>query len=106
LVTHSSDECFSFRCHLDFPNERLYFDILGDLAAHDDGTADGAERLAQLERFTRDYLCNGELRIVNSTTAELLSRKDAFIPINCYVDVNACNARVEHWKAIANARRE
>jgi len=62
-----------------FANERLYFDVFKGLRADDDGTVAGAERLADINRFIYDYLCNGELRILNAATGELLSRTGAFI---------------------------
>jgi hypothetical protein len=105
LFARSSDKCFGFQCHLDFPNERLHFDVFSDLRANDDGTAEGADGFAELERFCRDYLCNGELSIENSETGELISRKDAFIPTNCYVDADGCNAKIEHWMVVAQERR-
>jgi len=105
LVAQSHDEYFRFRCHLDFANERLHFDVLRDIAGKDDGSAECAERHAEAERFIYDYLCNGELRILDSATQALLSRKDAFIPMNCYVNDEFCKANIEGWLAKAQERR-
>ena len=69
------------------------------------GSAECAERHAEVERFISDYLCNGELRIRDSVTQALLSRKDAFIPMNCYVNDEFCKANIEGWLAKAEERR-
>jgi hypothetical protein len=105
LRARSKDECIRFQCHLDFANERLHFDVFEDLRAGDDGTVAGAERLVDVNRFIYDYLCNGELRILNAATNELLSRKDAFIPMNCYVNDEACQANIDRWEKEAQCRR-
>ena len=105
LLTRSKDRCVWFQVHLDFPNERLYFDVFKDLRADDNGTVAGAERLADISRFIYNYLCNGELRIVNATTGELLSRTGAFIPLNCYVNDEACQGNIDRWEKEAQHRR-
>jgi hypothetical protein len=73
--------------------------------ARDDGSAEGAEAIAEIGRFTRDYWGNGKLRIINADTGALISRKDAFIPVNCWLDVNAANARIDEWRKRAQERR-
>ena len=104
LLTQSVDQHFAFRCHLDFAAERLHFDLDNDLRWKDDGTAGGAAMIAEIHRFIRDYFGNGELRIIVSDTGELLSRKDSFIPMNCYLDVEACNANIQQWVDLAEKR--
>lgn len=106
LLIESVDKCFGFRCRLDFAAERIHFDIENDLQVKDDQTAACADAIAEICRFVRDYWCNGELRILNSDTGELISRKDAFIPRNCTINVDACNANIEHWKTAACKRRD
>ena len=106
LVAQSADQCFQFQCHMDFANERLNFDIQRGIGSRDDGTAECAERMADLHRFIYDYLCNGELRILNAVTGELLSRKDAFLPLNCRVNDEVCTANIEHWKTTAQRRHD
>lgn len=105
LLTRSKDQCIWFQVHLDFANERLCFDVFKDLRADDDGTVAGAERLADVNRFIYDYLCNGELRVVNAATGELLSRTGAFIPVNCYVNDEVCQGNVDRWEKEAQYRR-
>jgi hypothetical protein len=105
LDTKSKNGCFGIRLRLDIKNERIHFDINSDLEARDDGSADGAEALAEIGRFLRDYWGNGKLRIIDADTGALLSRKDAFIPVNCWLDVKAADARIDEWKRRAEERR-
>jgi hypothetical protein len=101
----SRDGLIDFRFWLDFANERLNFDIFSDVGQKDSGTAESAEAIAECSRFFRDYFGNGQLRIVNADTGELISRKDAFIPINMYQDIDGCNADIARWKQAAADRR-
>jgi hypothetical protein len=105
LTTHSASGWFGFRCHLDFGDERLHFDFEDDLAAVDDESAECADMHADLHRFIRDYLSNGELRLTVSRDNALLSRKEAFIPMNCFVDFDACRRIIEKWTTTAERRR-
>ena len=89
---------------LDFATERLLFNIDTDIHAEDDQTAVGAGGMAEIGRFMRDYWSNGELRIIDSETREVIARKDAFMPVNCYLDIDAANAGIDHWKARAKER--
>jgi hypothetical protein len=101
----SNDGSIDFRFRLDFANERLIFDVFSDIGQKDTGTAEGAEAIADCSRFFRDYFGNGQLSIVNADTGELISRKDAFIPLNMYQDVDGCNAEIARWKQAAADRR-
>lgn len=101
----SRDGLIDFRFGLDFADERLNFDIFSDVGQKDSGTAESAEAIAECSRFFRDYFGNGQLRIVNAETGELISRKDAFIPVNMYQDIDGCNADIARWKQAAVNRR-
>jgi hypothetical protein len=95
-----------FRFSLDFGAERLHFDLFSDIAVRDTGTAESAERIHEVRRFWQDYFGNGQLHIVEADTGELLSRKDAFIPVNMYLDGDGAAAELAHWKTVAEQRRE
>jgi hypothetical protein len=95
-----------FRFHLDFATERLNFSVFDDIAVRDTGTAQGALRIAEVRRFEHEFFGNGQLQIFNAETDELISRKDAFIPMNMYLDKDAADAEVARWKALAETRRE
>jgi hypothetical protein len=105
LVAQSADKCFWFRCYMDFTNERLHFDVQRDIGARDNGTADCADLMTDFQHFIYEYLCNGELRILNAATGGLLSRKDAFLPVNCMVNDEVCSANIERWRTVAKERR-
>ena len=42
-----------------------------------------------MKRFWQDYFGNGQLHIVNADTGELIGRKDAYLPMNMYLDQRA-----------------
>ena len=95
-----------FRFALDFGAERIVFDLFGDVGVRDTGSAESAERVHEVKRFEQDYFGNGQLHIVNADTGVLLGRKDAYIPVNMYLDGEAAAAELAHWKALAEERRE
>jgi hypothetical protein len=90
---------------LDLGNERLVFDLNQGLFGHDDGSVTAAEHRKEIQRFIRDYVLNGELQILNAETGALLSRKDAFSPVNCYPDLDICNAEIATAQAEIHRRR-
>ncbi len=90
-----------YRFSLDFDAERIVFDLFSDISVSDTGTAKSAERVHEVRRFWQDYFGNGQLRIVNTDTDELIGRKDAFIPVNMYLDGDGAAAELAHWKAVA-----
>lgn len=95
-----------FRLALDFGAERMVFNIFADVRGRDAGTAELAERVHEVKRFEQDYFGNGQLQIVNTDTGALIGRKDAYIPVNMYLDDEGAAATLAHWKALAEQRRE
>jgi hypothetical protein len=106
LLFESVDARTQFRFRLDFANERLVFNDDADIGHKDLGDADSAEERAELSRFHKEFFGNGQLRIVDAETADLISRKDAFIPMNMHLDSEAADAEIARWKALAVERRE
>ncbi len=103
----SEDGKISFHFYLDFAGERLHFDISdGIFLAPDDGSAAFAENQAELARFFKNYVGNGQLQFFNADTGILLSRKDAFIPVNSWLDVDGANANIERWKKLQAERNQ
>lgn len=102
----SADGLFEMRFQLDFGEERLLFAIDDGIYGRDDGSVAAAEYRREFHRFLRDYFLNGELLILNSDTSEILSRKDAFLPQNCYVELDGCNADIARAQAEVDRRRE
>lgn len=94
------------RFQLDFGAERLNFSLFHDLDVKDAGTAESAERIAEVRRFENEYFGNGQLHIVNAETGVLIARKDAYIPMNMFLDQDAADAEIAHWKRVAEQRRE
>jgi hypothetical protein len=95
-----------FQFALDFGNERLELSLFQDIGIKDTGTAESAERVAEVMRFQHDYFGNGELHIVNADTGALIGRKDPYIPMNMRLDREAADAEIARWKALAERRRE
>ena len=96
----------TFQFALDFGNERLEFSLFQDIGVKDTGTAESADRVAEVKRFEHDYFGNGKLHIVNADTGALIGRKDAYIPMNMFLDQEAADADIARWKALAEQRRE
>jgi hypothetical protein len=95
-----------FKFSVDFGAERIQFDLFRDIGVRDTGTAESAERVHEVKRFEQDYFGNGQLHIFNTDTGELIGRKDAYIPMNMYLDGEGAAAELAHWKALAEQRRE
>jgi Methylamine utilization protein MauJ len=91
---------------LDFENERIMFDVFSGIGVRDTGSAESAERVHEVKRFEQDYFGNGQLHIVATDTGNLIGRKDAYIPMNMYLDGDSAAAELAHWKAVAEQRRE
>lgn len=102
----SKDGSVSINFDLDFEAERLGFSLFNDIVVRDDGSVEAAENLAEMNRFSKEYLGNGQLHIVDAETGELLSRKDAYIPVNMYLDHESADAAISRWKVLAAARRD
>jgi len=94
------------RFQLDFGAERLNFALFHDLRVRDTGTAESAECIAEVRRFENEYFGNGQLHVVNTDTGEIIARKDAYLPVNMFLDQKAADAEIAHWKRLAGQRRE
>jgi hypothetical protein len=94
------------RFQLDFAAERLDFSLGRDLFARDTGSAEAADNMAEVSRFSSEYFGNGQLHILNAHTGALIARKDAFVPLNVYLDSETAEADIAHWKFLAEQRRE
>jgi Methylamine utilization protein MauJ len=94
------------RLQLDFGAERLDFSLGRDLFARDTGSAEAADNMAEVSRFSSEYFGNGQLHILNAHTGALIARKDAFVPLNVYLDSETAEADIAHWKFLAEQRRE
>lgn len=102
----SDDAAVRFDVTLDFANERLLFDLFSDVAVVDTGTAEAAERVAEFRRFAMEYFGNGQLHLYNAETGSLISRKDAFIPTNMFLDHKLAQAEIAKWRLLGWLRKE
>jgi len=101
----SDDATVRFDVTLDFANERLLFDLFSDVEVVDTGTAESAERVAEFRRFSMEYFGNGQLQLYDAETGSLISRKDAFIPTNMFLDHEAAEREIAKWKLLGWLRR-
>ena len=106
LALQSTDKRGQIGFRLDFLQERLHFDLSKDLMYRDDGTPDSAEAIADVKRFFRDYFGNGRLHFYDACTGALISRKDAYMPINMWLDFEASDRDIAYWRKIADHRRQ
>lgn len=90
---------------LNLETERLEFDMFRDFAIRDSGTADGALAVLDLKRFQHAYFGNGKIEIYDADSDVLLSRLDAYIPLNMMFDSDAAEAELAHWEHLAAERR-
>lgn len=106
IVYQSADGLVDLIFWLNFAEERLEFDAQRSIVARDDGSVAAAQNGKELDRFFRDYFGNGELQMWDADTGNLISRCDAFIPVNCYLDIDAANAAIAKWDAVIAEREQ
>jgi len=99
LVYRSEDELVDLIFWLNFAAERLEFDPLRSVIVRDDGTPQAARNRKEIDRFMRDYFANGELQMWDYDTHVLVSRCEAFMPLNFRFDFEAANAAIDRWDA-------
>jgi hypothetical protein len=105
LVYRSPDELVQMVFVLDFGEERLRFEWNRGIQGRDDGSALAATYAAELARFVRDYIGNGELHIYDADNRTLLSRVDAFIPMNYWANHEALNEQIARCTEESERRR-
>jgi len=82
LFASSESNLIGVDLMLDFPEERMIFDLDKGLRVSDDGSEHSARQIVSVLHFMSDYSGNGKLQIFDADTDSLLSRKDAYIPVN------------------------
>ncbi|RWK41073.1 methylamine utilization protein MauJ [Mesorhizobium sp.] len=88
---------------LNFADERLEFDLNRSFNLYDDGSAAAARNGKERCRFIWDYFGNGEIQIWHADTGKLISRVDAFIPLNMMANFDGHVAELAAWdEFIAN----
>ena len=104
LLYRSPDNLIDFEFGMDFGSERLVFDLDRGLQVRDDGSARAARNIADLRRFQLDYIGNGELHIYDADTRALLSRVDAFMPMNYWANHEWFESEIAKWLEVAEHR--
>lgn len=104
LTYRTADDLVDLVFALNFADERLEFDLACSLTAFDDGTAAAARNGKERCRFLWHYFGNGELQFWNSETGDLISRVDAFIPLNMMGNLDAHNAEMTAWDKLIGDR--
>lgn len=104
LEYRSIDNLIQFTFGLHFGEERIVFDFQEGISARDDGTAQAARNIADVLRFKFDYIGNGELHIYSAETLDLLSRVDAFIPVNFFANQEWFQTEISKWLKVAAER--
>ncbi|WP_296746323.1 methylamine utilization protein MauJ [Mesorhizobium sp.] len=105
MVYGTEDGLVEIRFRLAPAEERLKFDIFDGIYGRDDGSVAAAEYKQETQRFFRDYMLNGELQMWNADSGALLSRLDAYVPLNMMVDLEACNANIAAAREEVERRR-
>lgn len=82
---------------LDFQNERLEFPLHDGMQFADDGSVEAAKVGKSLAKFIQDYNANGELQIWNAENGELMSRCEAFMPVNVIFNPEGAAAELAAW---------
>ena len=106
LLFKSAEGDITFRFHLDFEAERLVFSIFDDVGVQDMGSATSAARVRDMQQFFYDYFGNGELLVFDAETDELISRKDAYIPLNMMLNPKGHVIALAYWTRIENWRSD
>jgi hypothetical protein len=102
----SDDSSVQIQFGLNVGTERLDFDVFRDIEIQDQGTSDSALAVVEFKKFQYAYFCNGKLEIYDADSNTLLSRKDAFIPVNMVFDDVAAKADLAQWEQLAQERRK
>ena len=82
LTLASDDGVVEVDLMLNFPDERMAFDLDKGLRITDDGSEIAAKKIVSALHFMSDYMANGKLLAFNADNGTLLGRKDAYIPMN------------------------
>lgn len=106
VIYRSFDGLVDFIFWLNFSSERLEFDVRKSIVVRDDGTVIAARNAKDIARFYRDYFANGEIQMWDHNNKKLISRCDAFIPVNCYLNMDAANAGIDRWDPIIAEREK
>ena len=94
---YSGEKRFNCLLYLNFAEERLQSNWFDDknLFLYDDGTSKSVGYLVDFLEFQREYFGSGILEVWDYINNKLLGRCDAFLPVNCMVNVDFYRVRIE-----------
>ena len=106
LVYRSDDGLAELIFWLNFAEERLEFDLNSSFNLYDDGSVAAAQNGKERCRFIRDYFGNGEIQIWHADVGELISRVDAFLPVNMMANLDGHVAELASWDKLIADREQ
>lgn len=89
---------------LNFAEERLEIDPETWLRVYDDGSLQAARNAREIERFSQAHFGNGEVQMWDAEKEELVSRLNAFIPVNMFFNPEGAKAALARYDAIIAER--
>lgn len=106
LVYRSVDGLAEIVFWLNFADERLEFDLDHSFKLYDNGSVAAAKNGKERCRFIWDYFGNGEIQLWDADSGALISRVDAYIPLNMMANLDGHMAELAAWdKCIADRER-
>lgn len=106
LVYRSVDGLAEITFWLNFAEERLEFHLDHSFKLYDDGSVAAAKNGKERCRFIWDYFGNGEIQIWDAESGALISRVDAYLPLNMMANFDDHMAELAAWdKFIADRER-
>ena len=106
LVYRSTDGLAELMFWLNFAEERLEFDLNLSLNLYDDDSAAAARNGKERCRFIWEYFGNGEIQIWDVATGKLITRVDAFIPLNMMANLDGHLAELAAWDKLIADREQ
>lgn len=97
LVYRSVDGLAEIMFWLNFAEERLEFDLEHSFKLYDDGSVAAAKNGKERCRFIWDYFGNGEIQVWDADNGTLISRVDAYLPLNMMADLDGHVAELAAW---------
>lgn len=97
LVYRSVDGLAEIMFWLNFAEERLEFDLGHSFKLYDDGSVAAAKNGKERCRFIWDYFSNGEIQIWDADNGALISRVDAYLPLNMMGNFDDHMAELAAW---------
>lgn len=106
LVYRSVEGLAEIMFWLNFAEERLEFDLDHSFKLYDDGSVAAAKNGKERCRFIWDYFGNGEIQIWNAESGALISRVDAYLPLNMMANFDGHMAELAAWDKFIASREK